>query len=207
MSVFDYDAFDAAPLRAEPYEHIVVPGFVRRELLGAIARDYPEIQDTGSHPIESLHFGPAFEAFWKDVQGDEFRRHFERKFGVDLTGHPMMATTREYIESADGSIHTDSKTKVITILFYFNPEWPHEGGRLRFLRSETDLEDYADEVAPLDGLMLAFRVSNKSFHGHKPHSGHRRMVQIHWVDPKRIERNERKRRTLRWRLKKLLRLG
>jgi len=55
--------------------------------------------------------------------------------------------------------------------------------------------------------MLAFRVSNKSFHGHKPHSGHRRMVQIHWVDPKRIERNERKRRTLRWRLKKLLRLG
>ena len=33
------------------------------------------------------------------------------------------------------------------------------------------------------------------------------MVQIHWVDPKRIERNEAKRRTLRWRLKKLLRLG
>ena len=78
MSVFDYDAFDAAPLRTEPYEHIVVPGFVRRELRGTIARDYPEIQDTGSHPIESLHFGPGFEAFWKDVQSDEFRRHFER---------------------------------------------------------------------------------------------------------------------------------
>jgi hypothetical protein len=33
------------------------------------------------------------------------------------------------------------------------------------------------------------------------------MVQIHWVDPKRVEHNERKRRTLRWRAKKLLRLG
>lgn len=207
MSVFDYDAFDAAPHRSEPYEHIVVPGFVRRELLAAIARDYPEIQDTGSHPIESLRFGSAFEAFWKDVQSDEFRHHFERKFGIDLTGHPMMATAREYIESADGAIHTDSKTKVITILFYFNPEWPHAGGRLRILRSATNLEDYSDEIAPLDGLMLAFKRSEKSFHGHLPHAGHRRMVQIHWVDPKRVERNEEKRRTLRWRLKKLLRLG
>jgi hypothetical protein len=207
MSVFDWDAFDATPLGKDPYEHIVVPGFVRRELLPAIARDYPPIEDTGSHPVESLAAGPAFEAFWKEVQSEEFRAHFAAKFGVDLTGHPMMATAREYIESADGGIHTDSKTKVITILFYFNPEWPHEGGRLRFLRSETDLEDYGGEVAPLDGTMLAFRVSDKSFHGHKPHSGHRRMVQVHWVDPKRIERNERKRKTLRWRVKKLLSLG
>ena len=68
-------------------------------------------------------------------------------------------------------------------------------------------EALADEIAPLDGLMLAFKRSSKSFHGHLPHAGHRRMVQIHWVDPKRIERNEAKRRTLRWRLKKLLRLG
>jgi hypothetical protein len=207
VSVFDYDAFDATPLARDPYEHIVVPGFVRPELRAAIARDYPPIDDTGSHPIETLRYGPAFEAFWKEVQSDEFRRHFERKFGVDLTGHPLMATAREYIESADGSIHTDSKTKVITILFYFNEAWPHEGGRLRILRSATDLDDYADEVAPLDGLVLAFRRSERSFHGHKPHAGHRRMVQIHWVDPKRVERNERKRRTLRWRVKKLLRLG
>lgn len=207
MSIFDYDAFDATPLATDPYDHIVVPGFVRPEMREAIGRDYPEISDTGSHPIETLAFGPAFEAFWKEVQSDEFRRRFEAKFGLDLRDHPMMATSREYIESTDGAIHTDSKTKVITILFYFNPEWPHRGGRLRILRSETDMEDYASEVAPLDGLMLAFRRSERSFHGHLPHEGHRRMVQIHWVDPKRIERNEKKRRTLRWRAKKLLRLG
>lgn len=207
MSVFDYDAFTATPLAREPYDHVVVPGFVRPEMRTAIARDYPQIDDTGSHPIETLSFGPAFEAFWKEIQSDEFRRHFEHKFGVDLTGLPLMATAREYIESADGSIHTDSKTKVVTILFYFNEEWPHEGGRLRILRSATDLDDYAHEVTPLDGVMLAFRRSRKSFHGHKPHAGNRRMVQIHWVDPKRVEHNEGKRRSLRWRIKKLLRLG
>ncbi|HVP31696.1 MAG TPA: 2OG-Fe(II) oxygenase [Myxococcota bacterium] len=207
MEIFDYDAFAAAPLRREPYDHLVVPGFVRREAIAAIARDYPRIDDAGSHPIEQVPCGPAFEAFWKEIQGDEFRRHFERKFGLELAGHPMMATVREYVEAVDGSIHTDSKTKVITILFYFNDEWPHEGGRLRILRSATDLDDYTDEVAPLAGTMLAFRRSEKSFHGHRPHAGHRRMVQVHWVDPKRIERNEQKRRSVRWRMKKLLRLG
>jgi SM-20-related protein len=207
MEFFDYEAFEATPLLREPYEHVVVPAFVRAEALAAITRDYPAIDDQGSHPVEAVSSGPAFEAFWKEIQSDGFRRHFERKFGLDLTGHPLMATVREYVQEVDGAIHTDSKTKVVTILLYFNDAWPHEGGRLRILRSPSDLDDYADEVAPVAGTMLAFRRSEKSFHGHKPHAGHRRMVQVHWVDPKRVELNAQKRRSLRWRLKKWLRLG
>jgi Rps23 Pro-64 3,4-dihydroxylase Tpa1-like proline 4-hydroxylase len=95
---------------------------------------------------------------------------------------------------------------VITVLIYFNEEWPHPGGRLRILRSATDLDDYADEVSPLAGTMVAFRRGERSFHGHLPHAGHRRMVQVHWVDAKRVERNQRKRRSFIWRAKKLLRL-
>jgi hypothetical protein len=30
---------------------------------------------------------------------------------------------------------------------------------------------------------------------------------MHWVDPKRLARNQEKRRSLRWRIKKALRLG
>src|SRR6185436_4035367 len=85
MSVFDYDAFDATPLRSDPYEHLVVPGMIRRELLPALARDFPEIDDHGSHPVDTLAAGPAFDAFWKEIQSDEFRDHFARKFGLDLT--------------------------------------------------------------------------------------------------------------------------
>lgn len=206
MDVFDFAAFDRTPLRRDPYEHLVVSGFVRPEAAAAIGRDFPQIEDAGSHPIDDVTFGPAFDAFWQEVRSDAFRERFARKFGVDLTGHSLMATVRELVEPTDGAIHTDSKTKVVTILVYFNDAWPHAGGRLRILRSGTDLEDYADEVSPLTGTMVAFRRSERSFHGHHAHEGHRRMVQVHWVDPKRVERNERKRRSLRWRLKKLLHL-
>lgn len=207
MPILDLEAFEATPLQTDPCEFLVVPGAIRPEALTALAADYPPIEDAGTYPIEALTYGPAFEELWKEVQGPDFRRAMERKFGVDLTDHPIMATVRERCQASDGAIHTDSKTKVITVLFYFNESWPHAGGRLRILRSGSDLEDYAAEIPPLAGTLLAFRRSETSFHGHHPFEGRRRMMQLHWVDPKRIARNERKRRTLRWRLKKALRLG
>jgi hypothetical protein len=207
MSTIDFEALAAAKLRTDPYDYLVVPGFIRPEALGAVNRDFPSLPDAGTYPVELLSFGPAFESFWKEIQAPAFRHAVEEKFGVDLIGHPLMATVRDCCQATDGAIHTDSKTKVITVLFYFEESWPHEGARLRILRSGTDLEDYADEVLPCGGTMLAFRRSERSFHGHKPHDGRRRIMQLHWVDPKRIEKNERKRRTLRWRLKKALRLG
>jgi SM-20-related protein len=207
MSILDLAAFDATPLQTDPYDFLVVPDAMRSDALPALAADFPRIEDAGTYPIERLQYGPAFEELWKEVQGAAFRSAIERKFGVDLTDHPIMATVRERCQASDGAIHTDSKTKVITVLLYFNEDWPHEGGRLRILRSADDLASFAAEVEPRAGTLLAFRRSERSFHGHLPFEGHRRMMQIHWVDPKRIDRNERKRRTLRWRVKKALRLG
>jgi len=207
VSTIDFEALEAATLRRDPYDHLVVPEFIRPGALAAVNRDFPVLADGGTHPVEAVSGGPAFESFWKEIQAPEFRSAVARKFGIDLEGHPLMATVREQCQASDGAIHTDSKTKVITVLFYFEESWPHEGARLRILRSGEDLEDYADEIAPCGGTMLAFRRSERSFHGHKPHEGRRRIMQIHWVDPKRIEHNERKRRTLRWRVKKALRLG
>ena len=205
--MFDYAAFDAMPLRHDPFDFIVVPGFVQPEALGELNRDFPVISDPGPYPIETLSYGPAFERFVEKLKGPEMTRHFSKKFGIDLTDHPIMATVREYCQESDGAIHTDSKTKVITILFYFNKVWHHEGGRLRLLRSPENLEDYAAEVSPEGGAMLAFRRSECSYHGHKPFSGHRRILQMHWVDPKRIAKNERKRRSLWWKTRKALGIG
>lgn len=204
MSTIDFEALEGATLRTDPYEHLVVPGIVPPGALEAVNRDFPLLHDAGSYPVDALSHGPAFEAFWKEVQAPEFRHAIERKFGLDLTDYPLMATVRGFCQQSDGAIHTDSKTKVITVLFYFEETWPHEGARLRILRSGEDLEDYADEVAPCGGTMLAFRRSERSFHGHKPHEGRRRTMQIHWVEPKRVQGSERKRRRLGWRLKKAL---
>ncbi len=204
MSTLDLAAFDAVPLQRDPFDHLVVPNCIRPEAIADLNRDYPSIDVPGAIPLEKLEYGPAFAKLLEEFESDEVRAHFERKFGLDLTDHPVMGTARQYCEASDGAIHTDSKTKVLTILFYFNEEWSGDGGRLRLLRSKDDLEDYAAEVVPAAGTMVAFRPSGHTNHGHKQFVGERRMLQLHWVDPKRLERNEKKRRSWNWRIRRAL---
>ena len=52
-------------------------------------------------------------------------------------------------DGKDGRIHTDSATKIITLLLYMNPGWEMAEGRLRLLRGPADLDDYVREVTPL----------------------------------------------------------
>jgi len=101
-----------------------------------------------------------------------------------------LLTLRGRSDGKDGYIHTDSATKIITLLLYMNPVWDHVEGRLRLLRGPDDLEDYAREVAPLAGTMLAFRRSERSFHGHHPHVGERRSLQLNWVTDRFVVRRE-----------------
>lgn len=204
MSTLDLAAFDAVPLRNDPFVHVVVPGFVRPEALEDLKRDYPRIEQPGAFPLEKLEYGPAFGKLLEEFHGDEVRAHFAAKFGVDLTDRPVMATARRFCEASDGAIHTDSRTKILTILVYFNEEWHGEGGRLRLLRAKDDIEQYVSEVVPRAGTMVAFRPSRRSYHGHKPFVGERRVLQLHWVDAKRIERNEKKRRSWKWRARRAL---
>jgi SM-20-related protein len=38
--------------------------------------------------------------------------------------------------------------------------------------------------------MVAFRRSANSFHGHRPHIGERRSIQLNWVTDQRVVRRE-----------------
>lgn len=67
------------------------------------------------------------------------------------------------------------------MLIYLNDPWEAQGGRLRLLRSPADIEDYVVEVPPEGGLAVAFRRSERSYHGHKPFYGPRRVLQLNWV--------------------------
>jgi SM-20-related protein len=82
-----------------------------------------------------------------------------------------------------------------------NPVWEHPDGRLRLLRGPDDLDDYAIEVTPLAGTMVAFRRSSHSFHGHRPHLGERRVLQLNWVTDAAIVRRELRRHRWSARLK------
>ncbi len=203
LSTLDLARLRRTPLSREPFDFLVVPEFVKAEARPAIDKDYPEVGRPGSFPLREVSYGPAFARLIEEMRSDEFRRVFEEKFNIDLATRPDMITVRGRCSEKDGKIHTDSETKIITILIYMNSEWDSPGGRLRLLRSCTDLDDVILEVPPAGGTLLAFRRSNNSWHGHKPFSGPRRVIQFNWVTSEAVVRREQNRHRLSAWLKKL----
>jgi SM-20-related protein len=199
MSTIDLDGFSRTPLERDPYDYLIVPGFLKMAALEAIAADYPQIDRPGSFPLSGLKSGPAFEALVAELKGPEIHDAFAAKFGIDLTGRPTTITARGCCQAKDGQIHTDTETKIITVLIYMNDEWEQEGGRLRVLRSGSNLDDYAAEVPPAAGTLLAFRRSDRSWHGHEPFVGERRVLQLNWVtDAGVVRREERRHKFSAW---------
>ena len=177
----DLDAFNATPLVREPFSYLMVPKFVRPEAMAAINADYPLITHPGSFPLPTLKYGPAFRAFMDAIQGPEFTRAVEKKLGIDLGGRPTMVTARGVSAARDGQIHTDSRTKLVTVLIYMNNAWEAQTGRLRLLRGPGDLEDVIAEVPPDEGTMLIFRNAPNAWHGFHSFAGPRRVIQLNWV--------------------------
>ncbi len=207
MSAIDLDAFRATRLEREPYDHLVVSGFLRPDAVRAIGADYPEISGAGSYPLSELEFGPAFAALIDELRTPEVESAFAEKFAIDLAGRPTMVTVRGRSRAKDGRIHTDTEDKLITVLVYLNADWRNQDGRLRILRSGDDIEDYASEVSPRAGTLLAFRRSDRSFHGHTRYEGERRVIQLNWVRDSRVVRRERTRHRYSARIKRLLPFG
>ncbi|MBV9199273.1 MAG: 2OG-Fe(II) oxygenase [Alphaproteobacteria bacterium] len=196
----DLDRLRAEPLCRDPFDFVVVEDFVSRAELAPLLADFPHVPGHGSFPVESLNCGPAFSRLVAALTGPALRSAVEEKFELDLSNRPTMLTVRGRSDGKDGRIHTDSESKIITLLLYLNRVWEQPEGRLRLLRSCDDIEDYAREIVPLAGTMLAFRRSARSFHGHRPHIGERRAVQLNWVTKPAVVRREfaRHRWSARW---------
>ena len=188
--VLDLARLRAAPLHRDPFDFIVVDQFLRAAALPSLLADFPEIRRRGSFPVENLDYGPGFARLVAALTGPALRNAVEEKFGIDLSERPTLLTVRGKSDEKDGRIHTDSKTKIITLLLYMNPVWDCPEGRLRLLRGPGDLENCAEEVAPLAGMMVAFRRSERSFHGHHRHVGERRSLQLNWVTDEMVVRRE-----------------
>jgi SM-20-related protein len=181
MAFLDIEALSAAPVRHDPFDYVVLEHFVRPEARTAISADYPTIDKPGSFALEDLAVRGSVAALVEEMKGERFRRAIEAKFGVALDGKPTTFTLRGMCGEKDGYIHTDSKSKIITVLVYLNDAWAPDGGRLRLLRNGRDLDDYAAEAPPDFGSLVAFRRSDRSWHGHKPFIGPRRVLQMNWV--------------------------
>jgi hypothetical protein len=203
MALLDLARLYDSPLCRDPFDYVVVENFLRSENLPALAAAFPAISGHGSYPLSTVSCSPLFASLAAELEGGEMRQAIERKFAIDLAGRPTMITLRGRSDGKDGGIHTDSVTKLITVLIYMNLEWEDSAGRLRLLRSPDDLSDYVAEVPPLAGTMVAFRRGDASYHGHHAHIGPRRSIQLNWVTDAAVVRRELGRHVWSARLKTL----
>jgi hypothetical protein len=195
-------SFERTPLERAPYEHIVVTDFLAPQAFEEASADYPVVPGPGSHPPAVLDIKGKFKALMDELEGPAFRAAIEKKFDIDLTGRPTMYTVRGFLRRKDGSVHTDSETKLITVLLYMNPKWEEQGGRLRVLRSDN-VDDYVAEIPPYGGTLLAFKRSDTSWHGHLPFEGPRRTIQLNWVTSEAVVQREQSRHLISSQIKKV----
>jgi hypothetical protein len=195
MSLLDIEAFRAAPQTTQPFEHAIVPAFVRPGRMAAILADFPTIAKGGSFPLATLDYGPVFAELAAELQGEAMKAAFAEKFEMDLDKRPTTLTVRGRCRAKDGQIHTDSDSKLITVLVYLNDTWDADGGRLRLLRSADSLDDVIAEVPPEAGSMVCFRNRDNAWHGHGSFDGVRRVLQLNWVtDQAAVRQSERRHR-------------
>ncbi|NND68950.1 MAG: 2OG-Fe(II) oxygenase, partial [Halioglobus sp.] len=149
MSIVNYDALRQGVVQHDPFDYLIVPGFISPDTLQVVNADYPDIESAANHELESLAYGPKFGEIMAALRGPKFAAIIGEQFDMDLATLPTTVTVRKYCERTDGNIHTDHKSKVLTVLVYFNETWEHEDGQLRMLRSKDNIDDYAAQVTPL----------------------------------------------------------
>ncbi|HEY2884075.1 MAG TPA: 2OG-Fe(II) oxygenase [Rhizomicrobium sp.] len=182
----DVDAVSRASLIRDPFPYLMVPNFIRPATIDRINADFPDVTHPGSFPLPTLRYGPAFQRFMDAIRGPEFTRAVSQKLGMDLSGRPTMVTVRGQSAARDGQIHTDSKSKLVTVLIYMNGKWESQTGRLRLLRSPDNLDDVIAEVPPDEGTLLVFRNAPNAWHGFDAFDGPRRVIQLNWVTNRRV---------------------
>lgn len=196
--MLDLAKIRATEVSGKPYPFFVVEGALRSDVAEAVAEDFPKIERAGVVSSRDTRPGPAFARLLDELEGDEFRKLIADKFGVDLAGLDTKINVRGHARLTDGNIHTDTPTKAVTVLLYFNRETEASDTGLRILNNSRNLDDYAAECPPRLGNMLAFKVTPDCWHGHKPFEGERKSLQLNYLSGlERTRKHERVRRFFR----------
>ena len=180
--MLDLERIAAVTPATEPFPYFVATDVLDPQSLRAIQADFPAISKPGLFTLDDVTRSGAFSDLVDEIQSQRVAMVIGKQFGLDLTELPQMVTVRGFCSGRDGRIHTDSRDKLVTCLLYLHdPDWDAQGGRLRLLRSGSDLNDVIAEVPPTGGTLIAFRRSNNSWHGHAPFEGLRRSIMFNWM--------------------------
>ncbi len=180
-------AFDAsdAELHQQPFAFLIASGVLADADRERLALDFPNYPSAGFFPYDAADCGPSVNTLVEEITSQAFADRIGAKLGVDHLGqYPTLVTLCRLLNRRHGTIHTDSRSKVATALIYLNEHWPddHVGGSLRFLSVIDDIDAMlVPEIKPLYGNFVVFRRADNSFHGHLPHEGERRVIQVAWL--------------------------
>ncbi|WP_353163015.1 2OG-Fe(II) oxygenase [Acinetobacter guillouiae] len=180
-SILKLDALKNAEVASTPYPYFVVENALADSEVQAVIQDFPKIEQGGSFNIEDVEIKPNFDRFLKSLDTPEFRQILTDKFDVNVMEHPMMITLRGYSRQKDGRIHSDSKSKLLTVLIYLNESWDAPNGRLRILNDDKDINNYVTEINAGPGSLVAFKVTDNGWHGYIPYDGQRQSIQINFL--------------------------
>ena len=180
--MLNFELIKQAEINSEYYPFFTIQDvFLNQEDHKKIAKDFPIINKGGSFPSNSLSYGESIQSLIDCLEGDQMRSILENKFQVDLKDKPVVSTFRGYSRIKDGKIHSDSKTKIITVLLYLNEKWDKDNGLLRMLKDKNDIDNYITEIPASMGSMVAFKVTNNCWHGFIPFEGKRCSIQLNYL--------------------------
>ena len=150
-----------------------------------LVKDFTDINSGGSFPSDNLKEGDI-KKLVEELEGDEFKAILENKLGVNLKDAEVITTLRGFSRFKDGKIHTDSQSKIVTVLLYLNKNWDNEIGNLRLLKKNNDLDNYIQEISSEYGNLVAFKVTDNCWHGFMPFEGKRLSIQLNYIYPKSL---------------------
>ena len=150
-----------------------------------LVKDFPDIDSGGSFPSDNLKEGDI-KKLVEELEGDEFKAILENKLGVNLKDAEVITTLRGFSRFKDGKIHTDSQSKIVTVLLYLNKDWDNGIGNLRLLKKNNDLDNYIQEISSEYGNLVAFKVTDNCWHGFMPFEGKRLSIQLNYIYPKSL---------------------
>lgn len=189
-------------VRAEPFAFVVARGQLPDAARTTLAKDFPRYTGAGFFPHEERDCGPSINRLIGELVSPAFADAIGTRLGLPgLGSHPTLVTICGSLNKRHGTIHTDSRSKIVTALVYLNEHWPDtSAGCFRLLRRIDDIDDLVlPEIPPLYGHLVAFRRADNSFHGHLPYEGERRVIQV----ARLTSEEEKLRKTRRGRLSRL----
>ena len=184
MKLINTEKLSKAPVNKDFFPFFYVDNiFLDKIDSTSIIKDFPDIDDGGSFHVDAIPSGKSIRKLIEELESEEFKKILETKFSLNLDEAKAVTTLRGFSRKKDGKIHTDSKTKILTVLLYLNLNWPENRGNLRLLKGNSNLDEYIKEIPCTFGSLVSFKVTDHCWHGFKPYEGKRLSIQLNYIYP------------------------